>query len=322
MAIPGLRRTDQPPHGRHDNEPWFIASLSHRECLWHGEPMRPPHAARAAFRGLSPRTRSAVLHQMGRFAPWENGYDFTPPPLGAGERAGPPDFVGIGVQKGGTSWWYELIADHPCVDSRRGVHKERQYLSRFGVEPFGTAEIGTYRGWFPRRDGTITGEWTPDYLGYPWVAALLAEAAPDAKLLVITRDPVERFRSGLSFRLSQGAAHSEATVADAVARGHYARSLRRYLDYFPSEHILVLQYERCAADPAGELGTTYRFLGLPEHRPADLHRTVNVSGPKVPIDADAVQRLTDLYADDVADLCSLFPHVDVSVWPNFAGLSA
>jgi hypothetical protein len=263
-----------------------------------------------------------VLHRLGLFAPWESGFDFTPPPLGSGERVGPPDFVGIGVQKGGTSWWYELIADHPDVTSHEGVHKERQYLSRFGAEPFGPAEIRTYHGWFPRRPGTITGEWTPDYLGYPWVADLLARAAPDTKLLVILRDPIERFRSGLSFRLSQGAFGTEATVADAVRRGFYAAHLRRYLDHFPAEQLLVLQYERCATDPAGQLESTFEFLGLRGHRPAHLHRPVNVSGEKVPIDADAVERLTDLYLSDVIELRSLAPHVDLSLWPNFAGLPA
>ncbi len=259
---------------------------------------------------------------MGRFAPWEAGFDFSPPPVGPGERVGPPDFVGIGVQKGGTSWWYELIAEHPDVTSHQAIHKERQYLSRFGAETFGAAEIWTYHGWFPRRAGTVTGEWTPDYLGYPWVAALLARAAPDAKLLVILRDPVERFRSALSFRLSQGASYTEATVADAVRRGYYARSLQRYLDFFPAEQLLVLQYERCAIDPAGQLDVTYRFLELREYRPTDLYRPVNVSGEKVPIDADAVRRLVDLYASDVLELRSLFPHVDLSVWPNFAGIQA
>ncbi len=260
-----------------------------------------------------------MLHRMGRFAPWEEGFDFTPPALGPSEIAGPPDFVGIGVQKAGTSWWYELIAEHPGVTSRADIHKERHYLSRFGSEPFGAAEVRTYHGWFPRQTGTITGEWTPDYLGYPWVATLLARSAPHARLLVILRDPVERFRSGLSFRLSQGAFATEATAAEAVRRGFYARSLRRFLDYFPAEQILVLQYERCAIDPEGELDSTYEFLGLPPHRPDDLRRPINVSGDKIPVDPDARRRLTELYAPDVTDLISLFPHIDPSLWPNFDG---
>ena len=281
--------------------------------------MRPPGVARAAFHRLSPRTRSAVLHRIGYFAPWEDGFDFTPPALGPGETAGPPDFVGIGVQKGGTSWWYELIAEHPDVWVRDDLHKERHYLSHFGTEPFGAEEIARYRGWFPRRPGTITGEWTPDYLSYPWVADLLARAAPDVRLLVMLRDPVERFVSGLSFRLAQGAPDTTATVADAVRQGFYACCLRRFLDHFPAERLQVLQYERCASDPAGQLASTYRFLGLDDHRPADLQRPVNVSGDKLPLDAGARRRLVDLYAPDVDDLVSLFPGLDIALWPNFAG---
>ena len=257
-----------------------------------------------------------MLHQFGIFAPWEDGFDFSPPVLRPGEHDGPPDFVGIGVQKGGTSWWYELIADHPGVSARSDIHKERHYFSHFAAEPFGDAQVQRYHGWFPRRPGTLTGEWTPDYLAYPWVPELLALAAPKAKLLVILRDPVERFRSGLSFRLSQGALATEATVADAVRQGFYARYLRRYLDHFGTEQLLVLQYEQCAADPEGQLATTYDFLDLEKHRPSSLRSGVNVSGEKRVLDPGARQRLAELYAPDVDDLCTLFPYLDRSLWPN------
>ncbi len=251
------------------------------------------------------------------FAPWEDGFDYSPPPLDATETTGPPDFVGIGVQKGGTSWWYELIAEHPGVWAHADLHKERHYLSHMADRPFGPAEVATYAAWFPRRAGTITGEWTPDYLAFPWVAPLLATAAPQAKLLVLVRDPVERFRSGLSYRLSQGAEPTGVAVADAVRQGFYARWLRRYLDHFAIGQILVLQYEVCAADPLPQLQATYRFLGLPEHVPADLHRPVNPSGEKVALDIESRGRLVDLYGPDVEELCALVPAIDRSRWPNF-----
>ncbi len=264
--------------------------------------------------------RSAVLHRFGYFAPWEDGFDFTPPTLAPGERPGAPDFVGIGVQKAGTSWWYELIVDHPGVFARPDIHKERHYLSHFGTEPFGPPEVEQYHGWFPRPPGAKTGEWTPDYLGFPWVPSLLAQAAPEARLLVLLRDPVERFRSGLYFRLSQGAPDDEATVADAVRQGFYSRWLRRYLDYFPREQILVLQYERCASDPSTHLQATYRFLGLEDHRPDHLRRAVNASSGKLQLDQPTIDRLVDMYADDVADLTALVPSLDLSCWPHFAAL--
>jgi len=280
--------------------------------------MRLPRLARAAFRKLSPRSRSALLHRFGMFAPWEGGFDYSAPARSADERIGPPDFVGIGVQKGGTSWWYELIADHPGVWARADLHKERQYFSHMADRPFGPPEVATYAAWFPRPTGTITGEWTPDYLAFPWVPPLLAAAAPAAKLLVLLRDPVERFRSGLSYRLAQGAEPSAATVADAVRQGYYSRWLRRYLDHFPADQLLVLQYEACAADPATHLSATYRFLGLDDHVPAGLHQTVNPSGQKMALEAEARQRLIDLYRSDVGELTRLFPTIDRSRWPNFA----
>ena len=112
--------------------------------------------------------RLPVLHLLGRYAPWEPGFDFTPPPLRAGETIGPPDFVGIGVQKAGTTWWFSEIARHPDVYTREDLHKERHFFDRLAA-PFSPPDIVDYRGWFPRPAGRRTGEWTPDYLSSPWV---------------------------------------------------------------------------------------------------------------------------------------------------------
>ena len=62
--------------------------------------------------------RAVLLHARGDYAPWEDGFDFTPPALLPGESVGPPDFVGVGFQKAGTSWWYELVVDHPVYSVR------------------------------------------------------------------------------------------------------------------------------------------------------------------------------------------------------------
>jgi hypothetical protein len=280
--------------------------------------MRLPVVARRAFLRLPPTVRSALLHARGDYAPWEDGFDFTPPDPGHGEVTGAPDFVGVGMQKAGTSWWYELIVDHPGVFHRPDIPKERHYLSRFCVEPFGAEEVRRYHGWFPRPVGTMTGEWTPDYLAYPWVAPILVEAAPEAKLLVLVRDPVERFRSGLSFRRQMGAPATSATVADAVRQGFTARWLRHLYEYVPPSRVLVQQYEQCRADPAGQLAITYAFLGLDPFRPSDLRREVNVSsGTKIAIDPSAARRLVDLYRADVDDLAAQVPTLDLALWPNF-----
>jgi hypothetical protein len=275
---------------------------------------------RRVLRSLPPPVRSVLLHARGDYAPWEVGFDFTPPALSPGERVGPPDFVGVGAQKGGTSWWFELILEHPGVYERAGIPKERHFLSRFCAEPFGPDQVAAYHGWFPRVDGTIAGEWTPDYLSYPWVAPLLAEAAPEARILVLVRDPVERFHSGLTFRLRMGAPHTSATVADAVRQGFYARHLRRLLEFFPADQVLVLQYEQCRAEPDRELARTYAFLGLDPFEPEEIRREVNVSGgEKIPLASEAAGRLADLYRVDMQELAHLVPSLDLALWPSAAG---
>jgi len=278
-----------------------------------------------------PALRRTLRHRLGRYYAWEVGFDFhDTPALVPGEVDGPPDFVGIGVQKAGTTWWFRLIVNHPGVSHLLStprdrvffgpVQKERHFFARFGAEPFGSADISDYHKWFPRMQGTITGEWTPDYLYYPWVPPLVVKAAPEAKLLVILRDPVHRFHSGYAGAIRYGANHIGAAVAESVGHSLYADNLRRWLDDFPAEQLLVLQYEQCVAEPAGELARTYRFLGLDDaHTPPDLTRPVNKTvEQKRTLDADVDRRLQEIFAPDVAELAKLVPSLDLSLWTGVA----
>jgi hypothetical protein len=273
-------------------------------------------AAIPAFAALPAPARRAVLHAFGRYAPWEDGFDFTAPALREGEVVGPPDFVGIGAQKSGTTWWYDLIAAHPEVACRADLHKERHFFGRFATRAFAPADTEAYRSWFPRPESRLTGEWTPDYLHQPWVPALLATAAPDARLLLLVRDPVERFRSGLAHHQRHSGRLSADVYADAVVRGLYGGWLQHWLQHVSRDRILVLQYERCAKDPAGQLERTYDFLGLTPFSPPGLRTRVSASGELLALDSDARRRLEDVYASDVRLLSTLVPDLDLDLWPS------
>ena len=269
--------------------------------------------------GLPRPVRDRVRRRIGPFAPWEAGFTHTPPALGPRERAGPPDFVGIGVQKAGTTWWFGLVVDHPGVFHRAEIHKERHYFARYATEAFGPDDVRGYHAWFPRPTATITGEWTPDYAYQPWVAPLLDAAAPDARLLVIVRDPVERFVSGVAHSEMVPGSHHGTVLAEALWRGFYATSLRRWDAAFEAGRILVLQYERCVTDPEGQLARTYRFLGLDDgYRPPALRKVQSPSRQaKAELDEAARRRLVDIYAPEVAGLTELVPDLDLGLWPNF-----
>jgi hypothetical protein len=187
-----------------------------------------------------------------------------PPPCPPGFTVGPPDFVGVGVQRCGTTRWVRLIFAHPEV-ARPHAKKELHFFDRFHTGGFAAADIAAYHSYFPS-DGRKTGEWTPLYASAPWVPPLLHAAAPAARLLVLLRDPVERYLSGLELAI-QVAAKREGPLSryaplDAFSRGFYHAALRRLLAHFDRSQLLVLQYERCTIEPAAQLRRTYAFLGL------------------------------------------------------------
>jgi len=250
------------------------------------------------------------------------GFDFSPPPRRPGESIGAPSFVGIGAQKAGTTWWYELMLGHPDIYSRDDIHKERHFFDRFGAQAMKPSEIDGYHAWFPRTAGALTGEWTPDYLSFPWVPPLLKRAAPDTRLLVLLRDPVERFRSGLDHLDAMGLPRNGTGIQDAVQRGFYFRALDIWLDHFEAEQLLVLQYERCIADRDAQLAATFAHLGLSPHDPPPPGLRVGGRNaqPRV-LDDQIRQYLTGLYAPDVAALAAAHPSIDLALWPNFSYLT-
>jgi hypothetical protein len=247
-----------------------------------------------------------------------------PPACPEGWQTGPPDFVGVGAQKSGTSWWYSLVQAHPEVH-RSQARKELHYFGRYWERPFTDADVAGYHALFPRPPGTITGEWTPNYLVNFWTLPLLHRAAPRAKILVLLRDPVDRYVSGLAHSLGRGLApHHWLVATAAMVCGLYFEQLMRILNYFPRERVLVLQYERCLEDTLGELERTYRFLEIdPEFTPAKLDELVNstkVEKPKLPQEVERALEMT--YRDDVVRLAEAFPEIDLRLWPRFAHASA
>jgi hypothetical protein len=253
-------------------------------------------------------------------------------PPGAAEReAGPPNYVGVGALDSGTWWWHELLLQHPAVEPRGRRERELRYFDRFCARPLTQADVEAYHARFPRRRGRIVGEWSPRYLYDAWSPPLLRRVAPEAKLLVLLGDPVERFRSRVT-----------PTVADAAGRGRYASQLRTLAVHFDGENILVQQLERCRRDPFGEYARLLRFLGLadgfrPDLRGASVSRLYAgarrvgehlkraVQARQLPgralAPADVERSLVVDLEPEMRELQELVPEIDLALWPEFAHLA-
>lgn len=219
----------------------------------------------------------------------------------SGERVGAlPDFVVIGAMRGGTSRFYGFLIRHPFV--KRAASKELHYFDRPGRLDQG---IEWYRRCFPApewKDGrkTITGEATPQYLFDPLVPERMAQVAPEARLIVLLRNPVDRafshyhlsVRRGHETRSFEEAIDEEqALLADGgeeasdlarppgagqrrlsrlLAKGIYVDQIVRWRRFFGEEQMLVLQSEEFYKHTADTLRLTQEFLGLP-YREIKLH---------------------------------------------------
>jgi hypothetical protein len=250
-----------------------------------------------------------------------------PPEVPEGWRIGPPDYIGIGVQKAGTTWWWKLIARHPDVV---GTLKETHQLTRLGWRPMFAADAESYHRYFPRPAGAITGEWTPRYMSVPGVVDTMRAVAPDAKLLVLLRDPVERYRSGVGQWQKRKENRGKrpnlwAGRKDAYARSFYGFALRPYVQAFGRDRLLILQFEQCLSDPAGQYRRTLEFLELPDWLPdeAILGKPVNVSRKRPsPKALDEPDDLVESLEGDVRSLLEMAPDFDPSLWPNFRYLAS
>jgi len=211
------------------------------------------------------------------------------PGAGADPRRGLPNFLVIGAMRSGTTSLIRYLRSHPQVYI--APHKELHYFDfKF--------EEGTdwYREHFAGAgDQIAVGEGTPNYLYIREAPARIAGLLPDARLIAILRDPVERAyshywhnraigREELDF---EAALDAEAERIDSddpharaywsyVDRGRYLRQLRALGPLFPRESLHVLVFDDLRDAPAQTYRSVCRFLGVDDgHVPPELGTPVN-----------------------------------------------
>ncbi len=124
-----------------------------------------------------------------------------------------PAWLGIGAQRCGTTWFAALLTQHPKMDVAGGV-KEHHWLYRYGLtQEWDDAARDEYRNAFTS-DDVLLGEFTPYYLRASWIVDITADVLPeDAPIIVLVRDPIDRFASAL--RLAMFVTHRRYKIAMA-----------------------------------------------------------------------------------------------------------
>ena len=192
--------------------------------------------------------------------------------------------------KSGTSSLHEYLDLLPEVCMSRP--KEPAY---FVPERFAWRERAWYEQYFTGKpNARLAGEASPHYTirhVYPGVAECMHAVIPDARIVYIVRDPIERIRSEWMHHVARGRIrrslseeleHPETSVIFPTSK--YFWQLEPYLDQYGASQILVLSTEQLRNDAAAVLGRLLQFLGIDGTLPATAtdHRFNNSTDKRRP----------------------------------------
>jgi hypothetical protein len=201
-----------------------------------------------------------------------------------------PDFLVIGAPKAGSTALHAALARHPGL--YMSPVKEPKFFLSDGPPPArgGPGDVQTYREHVWRRAdyealfdaapaGTRRGESTPLYLHDPVAHRRIHALIPQAKLIAVLRDPVERAHSNWTHLWSAGlepiddfvrACEEEPRRIEAgwasfwhyLSLGRYGEQLEQLYDLFPRDQVLILRYLKLVDSPAETLDQICAFLGV------------------------------------------------------------
>ncbi len=201
-----------------------------------------------------------------------------------------PDFFIIGAPKSGTTALHAALERHPQL--YLSSVKEPKYFLCDGPPPqyCGPGDAHSRREWVWRREdyealfegappGALCGESTAFYLEDPEAHRRIAATVPDARLIMVLRDPVDRAYSNWAHLWADGleperdfltACALESERRDAgwapiwryVETGLYGSQIRHLRTLFPAGQLHIIRYKDLVDEPRSTLDAVCRFLGV------------------------------------------------------------
>ncbi|MBI2310885.1 MAG: sulfotransferase [Betaproteobacteria bacterium] len=232
------------------------------------------------------------------------------------------NFLGIGAQKAGTTWLYEMLRLHGDIlfPAGKEVHFWDAHRDA-GIEWYESQFAGGPQG---RKNGEIT----PAYAILPLEAIREVHAFnPALRLIFILRNPVERAWSSALMAL----ARAEMTIDEAsdqwfadhfrsagsLQRGDYEQCLRNWRSVFPAGQLLLLRFEMIGTDPRGLLRQCCRHLEVRadalESVPDEILARKAFASPEYPIRESLREVLHRIY-DARIERLGAYLQADLTEW--------
>jgi hypothetical protein len=180
-----------------------------------------------------------------------------------------PNLIVIGAAKCGTTSLRAYLDLHPEIVM--ATTRRSSELDFFSHDEQWRRGVGWYERLFS--DAPVRGEVSPSYSTFPFNASVperMAGVVPDARLVYLVGDPIERVESQWHFAIANHAETRPFEDAIAgryetyVAASRYATQLERFLPHFPQQRILVVDQHDLRRDRVATLRGIFGFLGVDE----------------------------------------------------------
>jgi hypothetical protein len=216
-----------------------------------------------------------------------------------------PNFFIVGAARSGTTSLDRYLSQHPeiFITSRKDAHffaSEHFPCTGPGDEVMKRKVMldkAEYAQLFAGVTGEkAVGESSAFYLCLPGTAERIAQAVPDAKIIMMLRDPADRAYSAYmllirdgreTFSFEEGLSREEERKQQGFEPmwwykelGLYYSQVKRYLEVFGTERVKVLLYEEFYADPGQALREIFAFLGVRED--VNINTSVRYNAAGVP----------------------------------------
>lgn len=209
-----------------------------------------------------------------------------------------PDFLIIGAAKCGTSSLYDYLMEHPCVG--KSLTKQIHFFDRYFDR-----KISWYKVCFPsifekfyfvtiKKQRFVTGEATAHYMTHPLASRRAFSVVPNAKIIVMLRNPVTRAYSHYQMEKANG--NEELSFQEAIDKeperitgeiedmfnnrnnsgknyphrayiksGLYLEQIKRWTELYPKENFLFIKSEQFNENPSEIYHKVLKFLDLPKY---------------------------------------------------------
>ncbi|WP_412987487.1 sulfotransferase family protein [Pontimicrobium sp. IMCC45349] len=186
------------------------------------------------------------------------------------------NFICIGAQKSATSTLHDILSQHP--DLELPFLKETHFFSdndkyKKGLESYFLDNFNSFKKKY-------YGEIDPEYCFFPLAAKRIYDFSPNAKIIFILRNPVDRAYS--HYLMTKRIGRESLNFKDAIykekerlndyfgllhysyiSRGKYLNQIKTYFQLFGEENVKIILFEDFIKDTPSYVKEISSFIGLP-----------------------------------------------------------